>query len=113
MIVFFFSGAIIVSFNLSVILPFVCYCPFLFLLVVSSAVDLLTVPAPGYEDIRTLPAVDDNTLNVTWRPPKTPNGFISHYNIDVTSNEARSSRRYNVSSVVGRDQYTYLVNSLG
>ena len=69
------------------------------------------------DTVYTFPAVDNHTLNITWQPPVTPNGYISHYNIDVINRKLDSIRypsyNFSVSAVDGQEQYALLVNNLG
>ena len=87
-------------------------CVFFFhLFSVSSPVLLSTVEITGFEDVenfdqRTLPSVDESTLNVTWRPPTTPNGMITSYRITV------NNTGISVPAVNGQSVYTELVRGL-
>ena len=62
----------------------------------------------------TLPSINDRTLNVTWTTPKTPNGYISYYNINVKNNQDNNSY-FNIKTeaIKGQKHYTELVSDLG
>ena len=87
--------------------------------VAASAIVPQTLSIKILEDITvyTFPAVDNHTLNITWQPPVAPNGYISHYNIDVINRKLDSiqypSYNFSVSAVDGQEQYTLPVNNLG
>ena len=80
----------------------------------SSAVILSTISVAGFQNLLTLPSINDRTLNVTWTTPKTPNGYISYYNINVKNNQDNNSS-YNIKTeaIKGQKQYTELVSDLG
>lgn len=46
---------------------------------------------PGTVDDVTATAVDHDTITVTWRPPKTPNGKIVQYNVAYYTADSNSS----------------------
>ena len=79
---------------------------------------LITIPnrVRGGNFNDTLPSVNSTTLNVTWLPPVTPNGFIEYYNIDVTNRKGDQTGfpfyNFQVESVEGQTQYTQLVCNL-
>ncbi len=89
------------------------------IIIVSSAIIPWTVPIRIIEEtiINTFPAIDSDTLNITWQSPASPNGYISHYNIDV-SNRRNDSIQYPfyyfiVSAIDGQEYYNLSVSNLG
>lgn len=47
---------------------------------------------PGTVDDVTATVVDHDTITITWRPPKTPNGRVIQYNITYNTADDNSSR---------------------
>ena len=60
-----------------------------------------------------VPAVNDSTVNLTWTPPMTPNGYISGYNIAVNNKKNKPNRTNFVQSTPDKRVYTNLVTQLG
>ena len=61
--------------------------PFTYISLVSSEPVLIVIPViiSNIFVANTIPVVNDTAVNLTWSPPNTPNGYISSYNIDITS----------------------------
>ena len=78
----------------------------------SSRVRLSTINATGFTDVLTLQAVNPTTLNITWRPPLTPNGNITRYSIEVNNRNEEQNRTINVDAIDGQEIYTQLVTDL-
>ena len=59
-------------------------------------------------EITTLESIDNHTINVTWFPPTTPNGFIMNYTIDVNNFSGANLIRRTVTNV-SMDKFTELI----
>ena len=59
-------------------------------------------------EITTLESIDNHTINVTWFPPTTPNGFIMNYTIDVNNFSGANLIRRTVTNV-SKDKFTELI----
>ena len=82
---------------------------------VSSAVNLLTIPIQitNILVITSIPVVNDSTVNLTWTPPTSPNGYISGYNIAVNNKRNHPNVTTFVSSTSDANIYTNLITQLG
>ena len=63
--------------------------------------------------ITSIPVVNNSTVNLTWTPPISPNGYISGYNIAVNNKRNRPNRTNFVPSTPDTRVYTNLVTQLG
>ena len=86
-----------------------------FFAIVSSAVNLFTIPIQitNILVITSIPIVNDSTVNLTWTPPTSPNGYISHYNIAVNNKRNQSNNTAFVPSTPDTNVYTNLITQLG
>ena len=62
---------------------------------------------PGTVDDVTVTVVDHDTITVTWRPPKKPNGRIVQYNVTYKAADENSTR-----SVPTNGELTVDINNL-
>ena len=53
---------------------------------------MLLFLVPGTVDDVTATVVDHDTITITWRLPKTPNGVITQYNITYNTADENASR---------------------
>ena len=60
-----------------------------------------------------VPAVNDSTVNLTWTPPMTPNGYISGYNISVNNKKNKPNKTTFIPSIPDTNVYTKLIPQLG
>ena len=52
----------------------------------SSSPNLVTIPVVvAGVTFTTLPVINDTAINITWTPPTDPNGFISSYNVKIST----------------------------
>ena len=83
--------------------------------IVSSAINLFTIPIniANILIISSIPVVNDSTVNLTWTPPTSPNGYISGYNIAVHNKRNQSNSTTFVPSTPDTHVYTNLITQLG